>query len=308
MEQMNRILAVREIMKERENARTNQNFDLSDKLRSKLSELGVKVIDQKNGPSGWKFIDGSTNKIHPGLKPMKVDPNVMTWKDVKDSSAEKKKRKHDDTSDATEDKPTSSSSSSSNKKAQQDQTKVAATSTSSNPQSSKQQQQSKPSTSATVTPSSSTDKNANKKQKTNSTSSTTSSAINPEIERNKKALGAVIQTPSNVTIVGGVVIEELSVGNGATAKNGHRLKMHYVGKLKTNNNVFDSSINKKPFVFKLGKGEVIKGWDIGCAGMRVNGKRRLTIPPEKGYGRGGAPPSIPGNATLVFDITLLEVM
>jgi FK506-binding nuclear protein len=81
--------------------------------------------------------------------------------------------------------------------------------------------------------------------------------------------------------------------------------MHYVGRLKTNNKIFDSS--KRPFAFRLGRGEVIKGWDIGCTGMKVGGKRTLTIPPEKGYGRSGAPPAIPPNATLVFDISLVSI-
>ena len=65
---------------------------------------------------------------------------------------------------------------------------------------------------------------------------------------------------------------------------------------------------KKPFVFRLGKGEVIKGWDIGVSGMAVGGVRRLTIPPEKAYGKQGSPPVIPSNATLVFDVTLCKVL
>ncbi len=101
--------------------------------------------------------------------------------------------------------------------------------------------------------------------------------------------------------------------------------MHYVGKLKSNGKVFDAS-TKKPFVFRLGKGEVIRGWDIGIAshlthsliysltvslginGMMIGGKRVLTIPPEKAYGKSGAPPTIPPNATLVFDVTLLNIL
>ena len=85
------------------------------------------------------------------------------------------------------------------------------------------------------------------------------------------------------------------------------MKVHYTGRLKTTNKVFDSSIGKRPFTFRLGRGEVIKGWDIGVQGMREGGKRKLTIPPQMAYGRSGAPPTIPGNATLVFDVQLLEV-
>eukprot|EP01034_Spumella_vulgaris_P028250 gene28249-35079_t len=106
----------------------------------------------------------------------------------------------------------------------------------------------------------------------------------------------------------GVLIEELEIGTGKQqAVTGKRIKVHYIGRLKANNKMFDSSL-KKPFVFLLGRSQVIKGWDIGCEGMFVGGKRRLTIPPEKAYGRAGAPPSIPSNATLVFEVTLLEVL
>ena len=104
----------------------------------------------------------------------------------------------------------------------------------------------------------------------------------------------------------GVKIEDIIIGTGTRAESGKKLKMHYVGRLKSTNNIFDSS-KGKPFAFKLGRSEVIRGWDIGCEGMLVGGKRILTIPPEKGYGKGGAPPTIPGNATLIFEVTLLEV-
>jgi FK506-binding nuclear protein len=100
------------------------------------------------------------------------------------------------------------------------------------------------------------------------------------------------------------VIEDVKIGEGRTAQVGDRLKMQYIGKLKSGK-VFDAS--KKPFVFRLGRGEVIRGWDIGCVGMAVGGKRKLTIPPEKGYGKSGAPPTIPGNSTLLFDITLVGI-
>lgn len=272
--QVNRIIAVRELMKERENARKDKNFDMSDQLRTKLQETyGVKVIDQNNGPSGWRFIDGSANKIHPGLMPLKVNPNVMTWEDVK--IEERKKRKI-----AGENLDNSNPSQS----------------TSQVPNLLK-----KPKAELLLNQN-------NKKQSLENQISQLPKRTNPEIERNKKALGSVVQTPSNQKVVQGILIEELIEGSGATAQSGNRLKMHYVGKLKSNNKVFDSSVGKRPFVFKLGKGEVIKGWDIGCLGMKVNGKRRLTIPPEKGYGRQGAPPTIPGNASLIFDITLLEVI
>ena len=75
-----------------------------------------------------------------------------------------------------------------------------------------------------------------------------------------------------------------------------------LGRLKTNNKKFDGLKDGAPFKFKLGKGQVIKGWDLGVMGMKVGGKRRLTIPPKFAYGASGAPPDIPPNSTLVFDI------
>jgi FK506-binding nuclear protein len=129
-----------------------------------------------------------------------------------------------------------------------------------------------------------------------------------EMERNKSLLNGVLGKGSapNVKVIQGVRIEDITIGTGNKAVSGKKCKMHYVGRLKSTNNVFDSSKNK-PFAFKLGRSEVIRGWDIGVEGMLVGGKRILTIPPEKGYGKGGAPPTIPGNATLIFEVTLLEV-
>ena len=74
------------------------------------------------------------------------------------------------------------------------------------------------------------------------------------------------------------------------------------GRLQANNKKFDSCLSGAPFKFKLGKGEVIKGWDLGVLGIKVGGKRRLTIPPKLAYGQNGAPPDIPPNSTLIFEI------
>jgi FKBP-type peptidyl-prolyl cis-trans isomerase len=102
-------------------------------------------------------------------------------------------------------------------------------------------------------------------------------------------------------------IEDLQVGTGAEAKSGQSVSVHYTGTL-TNGKKFDSSRDRNsPFDFELGAGMVIKGWDQGVAGMKVGGRRKLTIPPELGYGAGGYPPVIPPNSTLIFDIELLEV-
>jgi FKBP-type peptidyl-prolyl cis-trans isomerase len=102
-------------------------------------------------------------------------------------------------------------------------------------------------------------------------------------------------------------VQDLVVGTGAEATSGKKVQVHYTGWL-TDGKKFDSSLDRgKPFGFTLGAGQVIQGWDKGVAGMRVGGKRKLTIPPELGYGGRGAGNVIPPNATLVFEVELLEV-
>lgn len=131
--------------------------------------------------------------------------------------------------------------------------------------------------------------------------------VSTEAERNKAALKAVLGVSGSVKNIQGVLVEDLNVGAGKKAEPGKKVKVYYSGKLKSTGKVFDASL-QKPFAFKLGRSEVIKGWDLGVAGMLVGGKRRLTIPPEKAYGRVGAPPTIPPNSTLIFDVTLLDVI
>nr|XP_033323023.1 46 kDa FK506-binding nuclear protein [Megalopta genalis] len=112
--------------------------------------------------------------------------------------------------------------------------------------------------------------------------------------------------PKKRLVEGGVQIEELKLGSGTLAKAGRFVSVYYVGRLK-NGKKFDSTTQGEGFKFKLGKGEVIKGWDVGIAGMKIGGKRRITIPPTMAYGAKGSPPVIPGNATLVFEVELRNV-
>jgi len=110
------------------------------------------------------------------------------------------------------------------------------------------------------------------------------------------------KTPKR-TVKGGVQIEDLEEGEGTEVTAGKFVGMYYSGKLKTNNKQFDAcEKGSKPFKFRVGMGEVIKGWDVGLKGMKPGGKRRLVIPPAMGYGPQGAPPDIPGNSTLVFEV------
>ncbi|KAH8968039.1 hypothetical protein BDL97_03G108600 [Sphagnum fallax] len=119
-----------------------------------------------------------------------------------------------------------------------------------------------------------------------------------------KTESSVVKKHSN-----GLNIEDITMGksDGKQAKPGKRVSMRYIGKLVSNGKIFDSNIGKKPFDFRLGAGEVIKGWDIGVNGMRVGDKRRLTIPPQMAYGPEGVKGTIPGNAWLTFDVELVAV-
>lgn len=116
-----------------------------------------------------------------------------------------------------------------------------------------------------------------------------------------------VAAADKVTTSSGLQYEDIKVGTGAEATAGHNVSVHYTGTL-TNGQKFDSSVDRgQPFQFPLGAGMVIKGWDEGVSGMKVGGKRKLTIPPQLGYGERGAGGAIPPNATLVFDVELLAV-
>jgi peptidylprolyl isomerase len=103
-------------------------------------------------------------------------------------------------------------------------------------------------------------------------------------------------------------LDDLAVGGGAEATKGKVVEVHYVGVSWSNGQQFDASWDRgDTFKFKLGKGQVIQGWDQGVAGMKVGGRRRITIPPMLGYGKRGAPPVIGPDETLVFVVDLIDV-
>jgi FKBP-type peptidyl-prolyl cis-trans isomerase len=114
-------------------------------------------------------------------------------------------------------------------------------------------------------------------------------------------------TGDGVKTADGLQYWDIKVGTGQEAKNGDHIKVHYTGWL-TSGKKFDSSVDAhQPFELTLGRGDVIKGWDEGIAGMKVGGKRQLRIPPDLAYGAKGYPGVIPANATLIFDVQLLAV-
>ena len=117
---------------------------------------------------------------------------------------------------------------------------------------------------------------------------------------------------SQITTASGLIFEELATGEGSEASAGDFVSVHYTGWLQnpdgSEGEKFDSSVDRdEPFEFSLGAGQVIRGWDEGVQGMKVGGKRRLVIPAELGYGARGAGGVIPPNATLIFDVELLEI-
>ncbi len=125
------------------------------------------------------------------------------------------------------------------------------------------------------------------------------------------SIPALAQEGKTMTTASGLTIADGKVGTGAEARPGNNCVMHYTGWLYENGTKgakFDSSLDRgEPFEFPLGAGRVIKGWDEGVAGMKVGGKRTLIIPPQLGYGARGAGGAIPPNATLMFDVELLDV-
>lgn len=111
------------------------------------------------------------------------------------------------------------------------------------------------------------------------------------------------QSPPSITKL---TIVDAQIGTGSPAASKNTITVNYTG-MFIDGKVFDSSVGKQPFAFEVGTGKVIPGWDQGILGMRVGGKRRLTIPPDLAYGEKGIPGTIPPNSTLIFDVELLDV-
>lgn len=127
------------------------------------------------------------------------------------------------------------------------------------------------------------------------------------VKTSQDAKEVVVPKPTTPGDTMSLQIEDLHVGTGAEAKAGQLVSVHYVGTL-VDGKKFDSSRDRnQPFEFSLGAGHVIKGWDQGVAGMKVGGKRKLTIPPELAYGQRGAGGVIPPGATLVFEVELMGI-
>lgn len=129
-------------------------------------------------------------------------------------------------------------------------------------------------------------------------------------QKNKtpKSEESPLQHQQKKTLEGGVIIQDLKVGEGNVAKAGKMLQVYYEGRLKQNNKLFDQSNKGAGFKFRLGKQEVIKGWDVGVVGMKVGGRRRIICPPAMAYGQKGSPPAIPPNSSLVFEVELKNVV
>jgi FKBP-type peptidyl-prolyl cis-trans isomerase len=143
-------------------------------------------------------------------------------------------------------------------------------------------------------------------QKTTTTKKTTTKTAAQARAKKPVAGGPTKVTGPGHTTASGLQYWDIKVGTGAVAQKGDTVKVQYTGWL-TNGKKFDSSVGGPPFQFRIGAGEVIKGWEEGVAGMKVGGKRQLKIPPQLAYGSQGYPGAIPPNATLIFDVELVGI-
>ncbi len=129
----------------------------------------------------------------------------------------------------------------------------------------------------------------------------------PAPDTKKDGDSKMTQTDKMVKTSSGLLYEDLVAGSGASPAPGKKVTVHYTGWL-TDGKKFDSSIDRnEPFIFQIGAGQVIPGWDEGVMSMKIGGKRKLVIPANLGYGAAGAGGVIPANATLVFEVILLDI-
>ena len=228
------IIQVRTLMKTREEARKASDFGKSDSLRERLAGMGVEVKDQLAGPSGWRFVDGRSSKLPAGTKQTQVPKEAQKIRDrtvVPDDAKGQKGQKGQQLKGKEGDK----------KRAREGEAGGAA----------------------------SKDKHKDgadgeaQAKKARADAPPKKVAPTPDELRNKAALTQVMGKGGKGRDVQGVYVEDLVEGKGRVAEAGKKIKMGYVGRLKSTGKVFDAS-GQKPFVFRLGRAEVIKGWDIGA--------------------------------------------